>query len=384
MRIKQENAVGTYANLVAVFGVYLTSPYLSNGCSGPQLDPLPVNPDGIAVPINANGYADYEFFITNPLHGYPILHLKAVASPFSQPTKLFVRSLSITDVTPSFPLTASSDTRICGQEAPVTFTISNPQNATVTAYKFLPAPGQWLYQGNPAPAEIIASNSITLTPVNCATNATVSAKVVWNGNELPIGSKTINATSHAFYEISSPTQISSNSSSYELQIAPGQPVSFFCPTSINWSVSDINLATIDFTQSTPTQVVLERSGRGTSSGNLVLTASLGQCGQTINVARTVSVSSLGILSELVQLKQSEELKLVSVSPNPGYGIFKLEWNKLQPEAKVIVTSMDGRIIRVLEAQNKFTDIDISNEPAGIYTLRITDGNNVIIEKIVKN
>lgn len=72
----------------------------------------------------------------------------------------------------------------------------------------------------------------------------------------------------------------------------------------------------------------------------------------------------------------------NVYPNPGTGVYRVINNT--PITSFRIINSTGRIIQsnYLEGINEF-EIDISSEPAGIYFLEITEGNQRMMQAIVK-
>ncbi len=90
----------------------------------------------------------------------------------------------------------------------------------------------------------------------------------------------------------------------------------------------------------------------------------------------------------VDVVQTENLD-VDLYPNPSNGIFTININAIKPEdIEMHLTDKVGRTIsvntkRLLEGDNKIVFDDISTLPSGIYFLKIKEGNNLHIKKIVK-
>jgi hypothetical protein len=80
---------------------------------------------------------------------------------------------------------------------------------------------------------------------------------------------------------------------------------------------------------------------------------------------------------------------VDLYPNPSNGVFTVNISALKPEdVELQLTTQSGRIVltskqRVFEGDNKILFDDASDLPAGIYFLKIREGNNLHIKKIVK-
>lgn len=75
---------------------------------------------------------------------------------------------------------------------------------------------------------------------------------------------------------------------------------------------------------------------------------------------------------------------VKLYPNPTYGIFKIQNNLLNSDAKVEITELTGRIIlsdKIHNLSNELT-IDASGFSKGIYLIRIFSNNHITTEKLI--
>lgn len=75
---------------------------------------------------------------------------------------------------------------------------------------------------------------------------------------------------------------------------------------------------------------------------------------------------------------------VSVYPNPSDGRFILEINGMNGELQISVMNLLGKVVsdRTLSGNETRTTLDLSDQPSGIYFLRISDGNNTRVERMV--
>ncbi|PCI98115.1 MAG: hypothetical protein COB15_06360 [Flavobacteriales bacterium] len=133
-----------------------------------------------------------------------------------------------------------------------------------------------------------------------------------------------------------------------------------------------------------------------SSGNVPYYVSTGRgSGYTIEndhdyafiIKPTGTIARLGSFNED---KDKETLKETSsqikVVPNPNKGVFNLYLDD-SFEGKVIVEVLNtiGAVIFNKTVYNtKSLKLDIENQPMGIYFLKVTSGNNVKVERIIKN
>lgn len=79
-----------------------------------------------------------------------------------------------------------------------------------------------------------------------------------------------------------------------------------------------------------------------------------------------------------------DIPQIKIYPNPTDGNFTIEGNNIQ---QINVTDITGRIIsNIVTVRNKMIkqSVDLSNQPKGIYFVRIKTDTNVLIEKIILN
>lgn len=69
-------------------------------------------------------------------------------------------------------------------------------------------------------------------------------------------------------------------------------------------------------------------------------------------------------------------------PNPSTGIFTLGFDHNNASATVQVCSSAGAVIRELQGSGKAVRLDLSDQPAGMYWLRIVNGAQVAVRKII--
>ena len=74
---------------------------------------------------------------------------------------------------------------------------------------------------------------------------------------------------------------------------------------------------------------------------------------------------------------------ITVYPNPTRGIFVVESENLK-DANIEISDFTGKIIRQLSACDNRISIDLSNQPQGIYLVKIITENKIITKKIIKN
>ncbi len=388
-KTKQENALGTLSGVhIAFHGIIITPSTL---CNGPQPDATEQYPGGTGFIAATNGYELHDVYLSAPADPY-FIKVKAEAAPTSQATKVFIQKISWVDVTPPFTLTASSTSRLCGTQNPVTFTIENPTGASVDGYKFYPQAGKWLYQGNPAPAEIVlnssSANAITLVPVECAGPATVYGRVLRLGNvSTPTNGVTTGVTLPP-YGISGPSTLPYAGALYTLTgdplIFPKPPASFPCGATVSWGFSS-NPVGAELSVNSPTNVGVTPSTLFPQSGLVTLTATVNGCGVSKNVNKNINVQAPLLMSggTISTIKENGGLSVKAIHPNPTNGKFTVELSHQWNNRNITIRSIDGRVIAEQKVAGQSTDFDISEVPAGLYFLTVSDGRQTIVEKIVK-
>ncbi|WP_167612195.1 autotransporter-associated beta strand repeat-containing protein [Maribellus sediminis] len=96
----------------------------------------------------------------------------------------------------------------------------------------------------------------------------------------------------------------------------------------------------------------------------------------------ISAGILGVTS-VTSVNTFEKADIV-VYPNPGTGTFYLKRNTVNSIKSISVANMDGRIIYSdVPVSSERIELDLQDQPAGIYFLRVTFTDKEIIEKLVK-
>lgn len=73
---------------------------------------------------------------------------------------------------------------------------------------------------------------------------------------------------------------------------------------------------------------------------------------------------------------------LSISPNPNNGIFNIDVGEISSETLIEVYDVMGKLVLSTNISNTKQQIDISNQPKGIYLVKVTIGDKVYNEKIV--
>ncbi len=70
---------------------------------------------------------------------------------------------------------------------------------------------------------------------------------------------------------------------------------------------------------------------------------------------------------------------IKIYPNPTNGIFTIQCKDIQ---SIKIININGQIIKQLSIDNEQFTIDLSNQPKGIYFVKIKGDDFIIVKKIV--
>jgi hypothetical protein len=101
--------------------------------------------------------------------------------------------------------------------------------------------------------------------------------------------------------------------------------------------------------------------------------------ENLTPANVPSFSSISINWEpvITSIEDKSFRESLNVYPNPSSGIFNIRGENIN---EVQIMNVSGAVIY----QGEFTAIDLSNQPDGIYYLKITTSTGTITKKIMKN
>lgn len=85
---------------------------------------------------------------------------------------------------------------------------------------------------------------------------------------------------------------------------------------------------------------------------------------------------------------TKDLNVVSVEvyPNPAYDILNVSIKGMKTDGDAIATimNMDGKVMAEIGINKEITDIQISELPSGVYTIKVMHQNKVIfVSKFIK-
>lgn len=95
----------------------------------------------------------------------------------------------------------------------------------------------------------------------------------------------------------------------------------------------------------------------------------------------VKMDSIRVTKFPATIKNVASVKDVEVYPNPGNGVFSV--NVPDGKTEIVITNINGQVVKqVLAERSGVLSVDISEEPQGVYLLRLTNGETTTTEKLV--
>jgi hypothetical protein len=88
------------------------------------------------------------------------------------------------------------------------------------------------------------------------------------------------------------------------------------------------------------------------------------------------------LDAITGIEKQKANKRVSIFPNPTKGKFTIELENTSKNSLIVISDLVGKVIFSKTIIDNTLQIDISNQPKGIYLVKIINGNNVTTQKIV--
>jgi|GEM_PF-1487773 len=71
---------------------------------------------------------------------------------------------------------------------------------------------------------------------------------------------------------------------------------------------------------------------------------------------------------------------VKIYPNPANNVFFI--SSPQNNAEISITNLDGKVLKVFNAQDKITTVDASNWKNGVYIVQVKNGSQTLVKKII--
>ncbi len=119
------------------------------------------------------------------------------------------------------------------------------------------------------------------------------------------------------------------------------------------------------------------NAQNSHSGNYNVVV-FGNCGDIIS-----DVVALSFGASVETLSENE----INISPNPTSGIFTINleaFSRPLSVSKIEITDITGKTIKQLSIDNYQLSIDLTNQPTGIYFIKVQTDKNIIIKKIIKD
>ncbi len=394
-------AVGSASNTPYLY-VYPTTGNTSINTTCLGMDP--VSPWG----NNVHGIVQqpYEYVYNVNMSGSSAdkVVIAAHPNPISIPPGAYqpvaIQKIVITDVTstiPIFSLTSNTSARNCGSDMAVTYTIHNTNNTPgVDHYEFVCEPGKWLYNNAPATNITTNSNAISLSPVACAGPGTVKGVAHFVNTSVETNELTLSKLVPT-YIITGPASLNNVSGLYNLTT---NPISYPPPSTIfvcnalpTWNVSPGNRAVLSINSNTQVGLTPDNSGIIQANGYVLLTATMYMCEQTVTASKSVKIGLDDVVGPGSRLAFTEgdkpeekeaHFKIQGIYPNPSRDIFTIELDAFNEaeEVSINIVSANGQIVLKKTMTGKTSELDLSGFAKGNYFVRISNGKNTIIEKVI--
>lgn len=140
-------------------------------------------------------------------------------------------------------------------------------------------------------------------------------------------------------------------------------------------------------------VNLTASGASTYSWNTGQTTAVVAVSPTVLTTYTVtgttaegcsrSKTIIIIVSDCVGINEiGNTASNISVYPNPAGGVFNVKFNSDLPAREIEIYNTVGQLINKQKAEAQLVEVDITNQPDGIYYIKLSGSNDVVM-KIVK-
>ncbi|MGZ3846382.1 MAG: T9SS type A sorting domain-containing protein, partial [Flavisolibacter sp.] len=101
--------------------------------------------------------------------------------------------------------------------------------------------------------------------------------------------------------------------------------------------------------------------------------------------RSVDIDSKYIYSSILSLKGDQSDVIMKAFPSPVQSQLTVQHSSASGNSKIDVLSVDGRLVKsvLLAAGSQQTSVDLSSAKAGIYVIRLVNGNTIQSIKVTK-
>lgn len=121
-------------------------------------------------------------------------------------------------------------------------------------------------------------------------------------------------------------------------------------------------------------VQINNTGNRDNNSNIVITA-------TDNAGSTSTQTTAVVQPTFTRIKESKT-DVLSITPNPSNGLFTVKTNTKNTSIRIV--NLVGEVVLVENTQaNTNLNVDLSNQPNGIYFIQLNNGKETITKKIVK-
>lgn len=377
-------------------GAYNMAPTTKNACNGPETLPTGYNMSRTIQGIGFDWY-DYDLVVGNQNMNTLLILLRNGQSGFGTSVikNMYIRKITIQDLTPIFNLEATTTTKYCGEEKQVTYTITNPGNtAGVTGYRFELVGGDWIYpNGMPAPSVINSStNSVTLISGPCAQNAIIRGYALIGSNVVQTSGKQL-STLIPTIAISGPDNLTPNNVGfYQAYVSPAYLVNhnWLCQVTpqFTWSTNLPNETVMYNTTPTSTYFYTHNNFLASSplGRSVQLRATTTLCGGSLTATKNIYVSPgfspiNGTIDASILNEADQGL---SLSPNPAKDQITIEFGKEKGDYRIELYAFDGKLLQATTVNSTKANMDITKYPAGIYFLKAISNGKSQMKKFIKN
>jgi photosystem II stability/assembly factor-like uncharacterized protein len=87
-------------------------------------------------------------------------------------------------------------------------------------------------------------------------------------------------------------------------------------------------------------------------------------------------------STVLNVKEAQEVSDIRIFPNPGNGIFTIMHAFFQPVTFEVYSITSKLVLKQTETQTRKSVLDLTNQPKGIYLVKVSSGKNTSIQKLI--